>query len=156
MKAKNKNENSQYGAVEIKSIYRKNLIKGLIFALITHFVIISVYLLTSYLNGLKANDNVNKFNLTFDFKDFGKYNYLRDVKTAGVKVIKRLRVFLQILIYLVLFSDFCPLFTVSESVILLLVYYSCFYIVRKLYINQVFYCFFQFIFINRECHFNST
>jgi len=67
-------ENSNYGAVEIKSGYRKNLAKGLLFAFLIHFVIIGTYLLASYVNGLKADDNINKGPKIFTFKDFENDN----------------------------------------------------------------------------------
>jgi TonB family protein len=69
MKLRNKTDNSQYGAAEIKSIYRKNLTKGLIYALIIHCVIIGMYLLASYMNRLKADDDINKGPKIFNFDD---------------------------------------------------------------------------------------
>lgn len=74
MKTKNKTGNSNYGAVEIKGIYRKNLTKGLIFAIITHFVIIGIYLITSYLNGLKADDKLSNKQKIFTFDDITNNN----------------------------------------------------------------------------------
>jgi TonB family protein len=53
------NENQiheEYGAPELKKNYHKNLRRGLEFAVILHAVIISSYLLVSYLNKLNAED----------------------------------------------------------------------------------------------------
>lgn len=51
-----KNQDRSYGAVEIMSGYRKNLRRGLEYAIILHVVLISSYTLISYINSLNAED----------------------------------------------------------------------------------------------------
>ncbi len=55
-----------YGAKELKTDYQKNFRRGLEFAVILHVVVISVYLLISYVNNLDANDKkIPTFDITF-------------------------------------------------------------------------------------------
>jgi protein TonB len=51
-------ETREYGAPELKKNYLKNFRRGLEIAVIIHIVIISSYLLVSYINKLNADDNV--------------------------------------------------------------------------------------------------
>lgn len=56
----------EYGAPELKKNYLKNFRRGLEIAVIIHIVIISSYLLVSYLNRLNADDNIKpKFNIVY-------------------------------------------------------------------------------------------
>jgi protein TonB len=59
MKAKKEiQETREYGAPELKKNYLKNFRRGLEIAVIIHIVIVSSYLLVSYINKLNADDNV--------------------------------------------------------------------------------------------------
>jgi TonB family protein len=58
VKKNTENQNpEEYGAREIKMNYRKNLTRGLEFAVIIHAGVILIYLLVSYLNNLNAEDH---------------------------------------------------------------------------------------------------
>jgi protein TonB len=48
--------NVDYGAKELKKVYRKNFARGLIFAIIVHVVFISTYMTINYINKLQAEE----------------------------------------------------------------------------------------------------
>lgn len=56
---------AEYGAQELKKNYQKNFRRGLEFAVIIHVMVISIYLLISYLNKLNADDKkIPAFDIT--------------------------------------------------------------------------------------------
>ena len=52
--------NQNYGATELKDIYSKNLRKGLIFAVLIHVTIFSVYFFSIYLNEISAKEQYSR------------------------------------------------------------------------------------------------
>lgn len=59
----------KYGAPELKSLYQKYLTRGLIIAVIAHFVLIGSYVGAMYLEKVKAEDQKNLQDKVFNIED---------------------------------------------------------------------------------------